>query len=463
MRRNTTVGTVDAEVLAYTAGQDRILDLALVEADCMGTAAHVRMLAAMPVEPPVLKAAEVEAVTAELARIVEDSRAGKFKITLEDQDVHLAVERRLTAKLGDLGKRVHTCRSRNDQVAVDLRLFGKTRLLDAMQAAAALAGVLSAFARQHRKIPMVGRTHMQPAMPSSVGLWASAWAESLLDDFSLLMAAYDLNDQCPLGSAASYGVPLPIDRQLTSDLLGFARPVSNVLHANQARGKLESVILSALSQAMLTLSRLAEDLILFSMPDFGYFRLPAEYTTGSSIMPQKRNPDVMELLRAKAAKVMAQASVTAEIVRAAPSGYNRDLQETKEPFMRGFDLAISSLRVMTAVMSSLQVDAAACRRAFTPDVFATDRALELVVGGMPFRDAYREVKAHLGDLKDRDPDAAIAAKTHLGAPAGLDFDGLDARIEEASRWVADERADFEMHRDALLTGEPLSAPEGCAG
>ena len=463
MRRNTTVGTVDAEVLAYTAGQDRILDLALVEADCMGTAAHVRMLAAMPVEPPVLKAAEVEAVTAELARIVEDSRAGKFKITLEDQDVHLAVERRLTAKLGDLGKRVHTCRSRNDQVAVDLRLFGKTRLLDAMQAAAALAGVLSAFARQHRKIPMVGRTHMQPAMPSSIGLWASAWAESLLDDFSLLMAAYDLNDQCPLGSAASYGVPLPIDRQLTSDLLGFARPVSNVLHANQSRGKLESVILSALSQAMLTLSRLAEDLILFSMPEFGYFRLPAEYTTGSSIMPQKRNPDVMELLRAKAAKVMAQASVTAEIVRAAPSGYNRDLQETKEPFMRGFDLAISSLRVMTAVMSSLQVDAAACRRAFTPDVFATDRALELVVGGMPFRDAYREVKAHLGDLKDRDPDAAIAAKTHLGAPAGLDFDGLDARIEEASRWVADERADFEMHRDALLSGAPLPAPEGCAG
>lgn len=463
MRRNTTVGTVDAEVLAYTAGQDRILDLALVEADCMGTAAHVRMLAAMPVEPSVLKAAEVEAVTAELARIVEDSRAGKFKITLEDQDVHLAVERRLTAKLGDLGKRVHTCRSRNDQVAVDLRLFGKTRLLDAMQAAAALAGVLSAFARQHRKIPMVGRTHMQPAMPSSVGLWASAWAESLLDDFSLLMAAYDLNDQCPLGSAASYGVPLPIDRQLISDLLGFARPVSNVLHANQARGKLESVILSALSQAMLTLSRLAEDLILFSMPEFGYFRLPAEYTTGSSIMPQKRNPDVMELLRAKAAKVMAQASVTAEIVRAAPSGYNRDLQETKEPFMRGFDLAISSLRVMTAVMSSLQVDAAACRRAFTPDVFATDRALELVVGGMPFRDAYREVKAHLGDLKDRDPDAAIAAKTHLGAPAGLDFDGLDARIEEASRWVADERADFEMHRDALLSGTPLPAPEGCAG
>ena len=463
MRRNTTVGTVDAEVLAYTAGQDRILDLALVEADCMGTAAHVRMLAAMPVEPPVLKAAEVEAVTAELARIVEDSRAGKFKITLEDQDVHLAVERRLTAKLGDLGKRVHTCRSRNDQVAVDLRLFGKTRLLDAMQAAAALAGVLSAFARQHRKIPMVGRTHMQPAMPSSVGLWASAWAASLLDDFSLLMAAYDLNDQCPLGSAASYGVPLPIDRQLTSDLLGFARPVSNVLHANQARGKLESIILSALSQAMLTLSRLAEDLILFSMPEFGYFRLPAEYTTGSSIMPQKRNPDVMELLRAKAAKVMAQASVTAEIVRAAPSGYNRDLQETKEPFMRGFDLAISSLRVMTAVMSSLQVDASACRRAFTPDVFATDRALELVVGGMPFRDAYREVKSHLGDLKDRDPDAAIAAKTHLGAPAGLDFDGLDARIEEASRWVADERADFEMHRDALLSGAPLPAPEGCAG
>ena len=452
MRRKTTVGEVDAEVLAYTAGQDRVLDLALVEADCFGTAAHVSMLARLPVKPALLTPADAKAVIAELRGIVAAAAAGQFKISLEDQDVHLAVERRLTEKLGDLGKRVHVCRSRNDQVATDLRLYAKTRLLDAADAAAALAGTLVAFAKKHAKVPMVGRTHMQPAMPSSVGLWASAWAESLLDDLALLRTAYELNDRCPLGSAASYGVPLPIDRRLTSDLLGFAAPVHNVLHANQARGKLESIILSALGQAMLTLSRLAQDLILFSMPEFGYFRLPAEFTTGSSIMPQKRNPDVPELLRAKAAKVLAYANLVAEIVRAAPSGYNRDLQETKAPFMEGFELAISSLRILNPLVAGLEVDAAALRRGFGPEVYATDRALELVAQGMPFRDAYHQVKANLDQLAGYDPDAALAAKRHLGAPLGLDFKALAGQARAAARWAAGERKRYAAKRAALLGG-----------
>ena len=452
MRRKTTVGEVDAEVLAYTAGQDRVLDLALVEADCFGTAAHVSMLARLPVKPALLTPADAKAVIAELRGIVAAAAAGQFKISLEDQDVHLAVERRLTEKLGDLGKRVHVCRSRNDQVATDLRLYAKTRLLDAADAAAALAGTLIAFAKKHAKVPMVGRTHMQPAMPSSVGLWASAWAESLLDDLALLRTAYELNDRCPLGSAASYGVPLPIDRRLTSDLLGFAAPVHNVLHANQARGKLESVILAALGQAMLTLSRLAQDLILFSMPEFGYFRLPAEFTTGSSIMPQKRNPDVPELLRAKAAKVLAYANLVAEIVRAAPSGYNRDLQETKAPFMEGFELAISSLRILNPLVAGLEVDAAALRRGFGPEVYATDRALELVAQGMPFRDAYHQVKANLDQLAGYDPDAALAAKRHLGAPLGLDFKALAGQARAAARWAAGERKRYAAKRAALLGG-----------
>ena len=450
MRRKTTVGEVDANVLAYTAGQDRVLDLALIEADCFGTAAHVTMLSRMPLRPPPVSAQDAQAVIAELRNILAEAAAGTFDITLEDQDVHLAVERRLTEKLGDLGKRVHVCRSRNDQVAVDLRLFAKGRLLEAQAAAAELARVLLACARKHEKVPMVGRTHMQPAMPSSVGLWASAWAESLLDDLALLKTAYELNNQCPLGSAASYGVPMPIDRQLTSDLLGFARPVHNVLHANQARGKLESIILSALGQVMLTLSRLAQDLILFSMPEFGYFRLPAEFTTGSSIMPQKRNPDVPELLRAKAAKVLAQANLVAEIVRAAPSGYNRDLQETKAPFMEGFELTISSVRILVPLMAGLEVDAEALRRGFGPEVFATDRALELVANGMPFRDAYNEVKNNLKQLGGQNPDAALAAKRHLGAPMGLDLAFLDGRAKEAAAWAEQEQARFRACRDSLL-------------
>ena len=457
MRRQTTVGEVDRDVLAYTAGKDRVLDLALVEADCFGTAAHVTMISRVPVKPRLLSPADARRVIAELRNILADAAAGRFAITLEDQDVHLAVERRLTEKLGDLGKRVHVCRSRNDQVAVDLRLFAKTRLLEATNAAAALVRVLLAFAKQHEKTPMAGRTHMQPAMPSSVGLWASAWAEGLLDDLTLLMAAYELNDQCPLGSAASYGVPVPIDRRLTSDLLGFAKPVHNVLHANQTRGKLEAAILSALGQAMLTLSRLAQDLILFSMPEFGYFRLPAEFTTGSSIMPQKRNPDVLELLRAKTAKVLAHASLVAEIVRASPSGYNRDVQETKEPFMEGLELAISSLRILAPLVAGLEVDGAALRRAFGPAVFATDRALELVAAGMPFRDAYNDVKAHLDGLTGKSPDAALAAKRHLGAPLGLDFAALDARAQAAGAWAAEELAHHRSHRDRLLGLRPKKA------
>lgn len=450
MRRKTTVGEVAAEVLAYTAGKDRLLDIALVEADCLGTAAHAAMLARVPAKPPLLTAADVRRLVAALRGIVAEAAAGRLAITLEDQDVHLAVERRLTEKLGNLGRRVHACRSRNDQVAVDLRLYAKTRLLETVLVASRLILALVAFAKRHEKTPMVGRTHMQPAMPSSVGLWASAWAEGLLDDLALLAAVYKLNDRCPLGSAASYGVPVPIDRQLVSDLLGFSKPVHNVLHANQARGKLEAAILAALGQVMLTLSRLAQDLILFTLPEFSYFRLPAGFTTGSSIMPQKRNPDVLELLRAKAAKVLAGAGLAAEIVRASASGYNRDLQEIKEPFLEGLDITVSSLRILGPLMAGLEVNDEALRRAFTPDVFATDRALELVAEGLPFRAAYNEVKANLHKLAGKSPDEALAAKRHLGAPMGLDFAALAAQAREAEAWATGETVRFQRCRDRLL-------------
>ena len=448
----TTVGEIDSEVLDFTAGQDVQLDLALVKADCLGTAAHVTMLSRMPVKPPVISPADCRKVIVALRGIVAQSKKGAFKITLTDQDVHLAVERMLTSKLGDLGKKVHTGRSRNDQVAVDLRLYAKEELLGAIDEAASLAAVLIAFAGKHAADPMVGRTHMQPAMPSSVGLWASAHAESLLDDVALLMTAYELNDQCPLGSAASYGAPLPLDRQLVSDLLGFSRPVHNVLYANNARGKLESVILMAMSQVMLTLSRLAQDLMLFTMPEFGYFTLPAAFCTGSSIMPQKRNPDVLELVRGKAAKVMSSVSCVAELIRGAPSGYNRDLQEAKGPFMKGIHMTRASLRVMKRLMAGTGVNRKAVLAGFSPDVFATDRALELVAGGMPFRDAYHHVKQHLDELKQMNPYQAIARKTHLGATAGLDFPGMGARAAEAMKFAEEERRAFGKAVSRLMGG-----------
>ncbi len=455
-QHKTTVGTIQADALAYTAGRDIDLDRALIEADCLGTAAHVRMLAEMPVKPPVLKRDEADRVVRELIDIMRLARAGKFKIKLNDQDVHLAVERALTAKLGDLGKKVHTARSRNDQIAVDLRLYAKEEILSVIDEANRLAEALFRFSKKHASVPMAGRTHMQPAMPSSVGLWSGAYAESLLDDVALLIGAYELNDQCPLGSAAGYGVPLPIDRQWVSDALGFSRPVHNVLHANHGRGKMESIILSAMSQVMLTLSRLAQDLMLFTMPEFGYFELPAELCTGSSIMPQKRNPDVLELVRAKASRVLAHQLAVYDIVKGAPSGYNRDLQEAKEPFMDGLNTTRSSLRIMTLMIKGVKSNKKALLKGFTPGVFATDRALELVGEGMPFRDAYNYVKKHLDELERIDPHEALAKKTHLGAPGGLDDDALKHRLKGAGQFVKEEKRIFY---DAMRKLLGVSYPE----
>ncbi len=432
----TTVGRVDSDVLAYTVGADPALDLALIDADCAGSAAHASMLARMP--SPILTDAECRAVIRELVAIMRRARTGGFAITLADQDVHLAVERTLTEKLGDTGKKVHTFRSRNDQVAVDLRLFIREQLFGLMDEAGDLADAFLSFARRHAAVPMAGRTHLQPAMPSSVGLWASAHAESLLDDLRELASVFELNDQCPLGSAASYGVPAPIDRHLTARLLGFKRPVHNVLYANNVRGKHEARVLSACGQVMLTLARAAEDLILFTMPEFGYFWLPEECTTGSSIMPQKRNPDVCELVRSRAARVLARASCAAEIVRGLPSGYNRDLQDTKGELMDGLAVTRGSLRAFLPLVRGMKANPAALRKGFTPDVFATDVALEQVAAGVPFRDAYNHVKTHLEELSGRDPAKAVRLKTHYGAPAGLDFAWLSRELR-AARSVGQRR------------------------
>ncbi len=433
----TTVGGVDHAVLAFTAAEDASLDLALVEAECLGSAAHAIMLSRM--RPPIITASERTRVLRALRAIREAARAGQFVIRLEDQDVHLAVERHLTERLGDLGRKIHTARSRNDQVATDLRLYARTRLLSIMEAATDLAAVLTRLAGRYERTPMAGRTHMQPAMPSSVGLWAGAHAESLLDDLALLVNAYELNDQCPLGSAASYGVPLKIDRQLTSELLGFSRPIHNVLYANNARGKTEAAILSALGQVMITLSRLAQDLILFSMPEFSYFGFPPEYGTGSSIMPQKNNPDVLELVRARAARVLGLAATAAEIARAMPSGYNRDWQELKRLLLDGLGVTEASLRIMARLVSGLTVNRSALRKGFSAGVFATDKALEMAAAGVPFREAYRRVKAGLDELNEEDPAAAVARKTHYGAPAGMDLEEVRRRVRAAREYAREER------------------------
>ncbi|AKJ64509.1 argininosuccinate lyase [Kiritimatiella glycovorans] len=456
----TTVGDIDPEVLRFTAGEDRTWDRELVEADCIGTAAHVVMLSRMDVDPPVIGTGECDAVIEALKDIIRADRAGKFRISEQDQDVHLAVERRLTRELGDTGRRVHTGRSRNDQSAVDLRLYTKRELLELLSETARLAGTLLDWGRERRDVPMPGRTHMQPAMPSSLGLWASAFAEGLLDDLDLLMHVYGTNDRCPLGAAASYGVPLPLDRELTSRLLGFSSPVHNVLHANHTRGKLESLVLAALSQVMLTVSRLSQDLMLFTMPELGYVQLPDDFCTGSSIMPQKRNPDVLELVRARTAGVLSAAGSAAEIMRGLPSGYNRDVQESKGALIKGLADTRACVRILQPLIAGMREDRDALLRGFTPGIFATDRALELVGEGVPFREAYRRVRRELRELDGRDPEEAVKIKDHAGAPAGLDWKVYRKRVRAAERFVRNHTTAFnDAVSDLLKAPWPELAPQ----
>jgi argininosuccinate lyase len=319
-----------------------------------------------------------------------------------------------------------------------------------MTETADLASSLVEFGRAHDRVPMAGRTHLQPAMPSSVGVWATGHAEMILDQTANLEAAYRINDACPLGSAAGYGVPLPLDRQRTSDLLGFARPMHNVFGASMGRGEDEAALLSALAQLMVVLSRLAEDVIIFSMPEFAYFTLPRAYCTGSSIMPQKYNPDVLELVRSKTAQVLGLATAALSVLHAMPGGYNRDLQDCKGLYMKGLSVTRTTLRILAKFVRGLGVDEAKLRAGFIPGVFATDVALRKVAAGVPWREAYHQVRDNLEALASENPDAAVAAKTHSGATAGLDYGIYESRIAALVTETARRRSEFETRIDALF-------------
>jgi argininosuccinate lyase len=276
-------------------------------------------------------------------------------------------------------------------------------------------------------------------MPSSMGLWAGAFAEALLDDYALLETAYRLNNQNPLGSAASYGVAVPIDREYTTELLGFAQPINNVLYANNSRGKFEQTVIFACAEVMLDLGKLSTDAIFFSMPEFGYLKLPDEYCPGSSIMPQKKNPGPLELTRARASTVMADLFEVMSITKSLISGYNRDFQDTKEPLMRSLAVTRDTLVVIQMVFEKMAVDEKACIAAFRPEVFAADVALKMATDeGIPFRDGYKKVGLNLGALENQDPIENIKSKTHLGAPGNLGLDIAGDRAVKLAEALAEE-------------------------
>lgn len=410
----------------FMTGDDPRLDLRIARYDCIASIAHAKMLCHINI----LTAEECTQLVAKLNEIIELVDNGEFTIASSQEDIHTAIENYLVIHLGDIGKKIHTARSRNDQVLTALRLYSKHELQQILSKLVKTLEVLYAFANKYQDVAYVGRTHYQKAMPSSLGLWMGALLESLLDDATLILGSYNLIDQSPLGSAASYGVALPIDRQFSSDLLGFAKVQNNVLYANNSRGKFESIIIHALSQIMLDLSKLATDVILFSAPEMGYLDLPIQFCPGSSLMPNKKNPDPFELIRAKSAGVMANLLQTLEVSRALPSGYNRDFQETKRPLFDSFDTVGQSLEVVGIIMAEVSANPEKCLAGFSGDVFATDYALELAAQGVPFRDAYQQTAQNIANLANRDPLQNIKSKTHLGATANLGLATIKLQINE---------------------------------
>jgi argininosuccinate lyase len=438
----------------YEAGRNAALDAALLRYDIWGSLAHARMLAAVGL----LVAGEWRALHGGLRALLAEAEYGLLRPTTAQEDVHTAVENALVERLGAVGKKLHTGRSRNDQVLLDLRLYAKDALHDMADALLATADTLLALARAHEWTPMPGYTHMRRAMLSSVGLWASSFAEALLDDCLPLAAAYALNDQSPLGSAAAYGVPLPLDRALVARLLGFARPHHNVLAAANARGKVEAAVAQALALVMLDLGKWAQDVLLFATSEFGFFAFPAELTGGSSIMPQKRNLDALELVRARAHTAIALPAQMLHTLAGLPSGYNMDYQETKAPLFEALALCRESLEVVALYAAALRVDEGRLRAACTPELFATDRAYELAREGLPFRDAYRQVADDPAGQAVGDLAARLRARSHEGATGNLGLASVATRLAgERAAWAA-RRQRFEGAIAALIAGAEPPRP-----
>ena len=435
-------GRLDPMVERFTVGDDRRHDRKLLKADAVASLAHADMLGAIGILTASERAGLRDALQAALAEI----DAGRFRIGDDEEDGHSALERFLTRRAGDAGKKIHTGRSRNDQVIAALRLYTREWLLDFRASVAELAAALIDFAVLHERTPMAGRTHMQPAMPSTVGLWAAAFAEALIDDADLIACSYRRNDRSPLGAAAGYGAPLPVDRAMVAKALGFAGVQNNVLYVNTSRGALEAQVVEAAGCVCGTLARLAWDLLLFTLPEIGCFRLPEELTTGSSIMPQKRNPDLLELVRAKAAFVDGQAATIRSIVHHLPSGYHRDLQQTKGPFLTALEEAAGIVLVMRLAVARLAVDRGRLRAGCTPELMATDRVYGLVAQGAAFRDAYRQVGAELraagrrGRPQDGPALDAALAKDYPGAPGNLALDGARQELRKLQAAVERDRA-----------------------
>lgn len=419
---------VDAQIQRFLAGDDVILDREFFLHDIAASRAHAEGLQRIGM----LSADELEGLRRELAHLAEDFRSGTFVLDGRYEDGHSAIEARLTERLGDAGRKIHTGRSRNDQILVATRLWLKEKLVRVAQLSREIAGIALERAEAEKNLPMPGYTHIQRAVVSSAGMWWAGWAEAFIDDAVRAADTLALIDCNPLGTAAGYGVNLRLDRDHTTAALGFSRLQVSPIYAQLSRGKFELAALEALGSATLDLRRLAWDLSLFTSAEFGFVALPAQYTTGSSIMPNKRNPDVIELMRATHASVAA-ARTEIEQLLSLPSGYHRDLQASKGAIFHGFGRGLAALELLPALLANLEWREERLRAAIDSGMYATDVAVDAAIAGVPFRDAYRAAAASSDSAgQGRTPEGSLAARTSPGAAVDLRLDVLRERLARAS-------------------------------
>ena len=422
------------EIERFTVGKDREMDLYLAKYDVLGSMAHITMLESIGL----LTKDELQQLLAALRTIYKEAEAGRFVIEEGVEDVHSQVELMLTRQLGDVGKKIHSGRSRNDQVLVDLKLFIRDQLKELVKLTEVLFHELIEKSNAYKDVLMPGYTHLQVAMPSSFGLWFGAYAESLADDMQYLLAAWRITNRNPLGSAAGYGSSFPLNRQMTTDLLGFDSMDYNVVYAQMGRGKTERNVAFSMASLAGTLAKLAFDACMFNSQNFGFVKLPDECTTGSSIMPHKKNPDVFELTRAKCNKIQALPQTVMLIMNNLPSGYFRDLQIIKEAFLPSFDELKDCLRMAAYIINRMKVNEHILDNPIYDNMFSVEEVNRLASNGMPFRDAYKKVGLDI-ESGNFTPNKQIH-HTHEGSIGNLCND----QIEELMQKTIDEFSFFKV-------------------
>lgn len=412
------------EIERFTVGRDREMDLYLAKYDVLGSMAHITMLESIGL----LEADELKALLAELRNIYSQAEQGKFVIEEGVEDVHSQVEMMLTRKLGDMGKKIHSGRSRNDQVLVDLKLFIRDQIKEMAELVQNLFGELISQSNRYKDVLMPGYTHLQVAMPSSFGLWFGAYAEGLVDDMQYLQAAWRITNRNPLGSAAGYGSSFPLDRQMTTDLLGFDSMDYNVVYAQMGRGKTERNVAFSMASIAGTIAKLAFDACMFNSQNFAFVKLPDDCTTGSSIMPHKKNPDVFELTRAKCNKIQALPQTITLIMNNLPCGYFRDLQIIKEVFLPAFDDLKDCLQMAAYIINKMKVNEHILDNPIYDNMFSVEEVNRLAREGMPFRDAYKKVGLDI-EAGNFTPDKNIR-HTHEGSIGNLCNDKIEALMQQ---------------------------------